>query len=223
MPVPDARQAVRRELLRDGAYATLRDAIVRGTLSPGEHLHDEELCRWLGLSRTPVREALARLAQDGLVESLPQRYTRVTYLVARDARDAFPLLAVLHSLATELAVPVLRPEDVAALNAAQNAYLRALRAGDAAQAFDADDRFHQIFIERAANAQVERMLDRLLPALHRIEHLAIRQLPGRTAVAQHRAIIERATAGNAVGAATAARANWLTLGALAERQLTSAG
>ncbi|MGZ4268786.1 MAG: GntR family transcriptional regulator [Solirubrobacteraceae bacterium] len=222
MPVPDGRQAVRRELLRDGAYATLRDAIVSGTLAPGEHLHDDELCRWLGLSRTPLREALARLAEDGLVESVPQRYTRVTTLDVRDARHAFPLLAALHGLATELAVPRLEPDDVAALNAAQNAYVRALRGGDAAQAFDADDRFHQIFVERAGNPQVARMLERLLPALHRMEHLAIHQLPGRTAVAQHRAIIERAAAGNPAAAATAARANWQMLGDLAERELAAA-
>jgi DNA-binding GntR family transcriptional regulator len=223
MPVPEARHAVRRELLRDSAYATLRDAIVVGTLAPGEHLHDEELCRWLGLSRTPVREALARLTEDGLIESLPQRYTRVTHLSAGDAHDAFPLLAILHSLAAELAVPRLDPGHLAALNAAQNAYVRALRGGDAAQAFDADDRFHQIFVERAANPQVEHAIERLLPALHRMENLALRRLPGRTAVAQHRAIIERATVGNAVGTATAVRANWLTLGGLVEAELAAAG
>jgi DNA-binding GntR family transcriptional regulator len=206
MPVPEVRHAVRRELLRDSAYATLRDAIVQGTLTPGEHLHDEELCRWLGLSRTPVREALARLVEEGLIESLPQRYTRVTSLHPSDAHDAFPLLAVLHALATELAVPRLGEEDVAALNAAQNAYVRALRAGDAVRAFDADDRFHQIFVERAGNPQVQHTIERLLPTLHRMENLALRRLPGRTAVAQHRAIIDRATTGNAVGAATAARA-----------------
>ena len=210
---------MRRELLRDGAYATLRDAIVEGTLAPGEHLHDEELCRWLGLSRTPVREALARLAGDGLVESAPQRYTRVTDLDADDARHAFPLLAALHSLATELAVPLLGADDLAALNAAQSAYVRALQARDGARAFDADDRFHQIFVTRAENPQVELMLERLLPGLHRMEQAAVHRVPGRTAVAQHRAIIEHATAGEAGAAASAARADWMTLGGLVEPEL----
>jgi len=221
MPVPEAHQAVRRELLRDGAYARMRDAIVDGTLAPGEHLHDDQLCGWLGLSRTPVREALARLGEEGLVESLPRRYTRVTDLDPTDAHHSFPLLASLHSLATELAVPSLGPEDIATLNAAHAAYVRALRAGDAAQAFDADDRFHQIFVSRAENPRVEHMLDRLLPSLHRMEHAARHRLPGRTAVAQHRAIIERAAAGNAAGAATAVRANWTTLGVLVETELAT--
>ena len=52
-----------------------------GTLAPGERLRDQELCEWLGLSRTPVREALSRLEQDGLVETAPQRYTQVAPLV----------------------------------------------------------------------------------------------------------------------------------------------
>jgi DNA-binding GntR family transcriptional regulator len=221
MPVPEGGQAVRRELLRDSAYATIRDAIVDGTLAPGEHLHDDELCRWLGLSRTPVREALSRLAEDGLVESRPQRFTRVTEVSARDAHEAFPLLAMLHSLATELAVPQLVARDIAALNAAQNAYVRALAARDPDQARDADDRFHQIFIERCENGPISQSVERLLPVLHRMEHVAVGCLPGRTAVAQHYAIIERASAANVHGAASAVRANWLALGELVETQLAS--
>jgi DNA-binding GntR family transcriptional regulator len=221
MPVPEGGRAIRRELLRDSAYATLRDAIVDGTFAPREHLHDDELCRWLGLSRTPVRDALARLAEDGLVESWPQRFTRVTDVRARNAHDAFPVLATLHGLATELAVPELDPGDIAALNAAQAAYVRALAARDAGQACDADDRFHQIFVERCDNPPVAHLIERLLPVVHRMEHVAVMRLPGRTAVAQHHAIIERAAAHNADGAASAVRANWLALGQLIETQLAS--
>src|SRR3954468_2113782 len=103
MPVP-AENPFERDLLRDRAYVTLRDAIVDGTLQPGERLRDQELCTWLGLSRTPVREALGRLERDGLVETAPQRFTRVAPLDRRTARDAFPVVAALHALAAELAV-----------------------------------------------------------------------------------------------------------------------
>src|SRR3954453_2279459 len=103
MPVP-ANDPFERDLLRDRAYAAIRDAIVDGTLTPGERLRDQELCTWLGLSRTPVREALVRLEQDGLVETAPQRFTRVAPLDRRAARDAFPVVASLHALAAELAV-----------------------------------------------------------------------------------------------------------------------
>jgi DNA-binding GntR family transcriptional regulator len=219
MPIPEDRPGLRRELLRDSAYAELRDAIVDGTLRPGENLHDSELCAWLGLSRTPVREALHRLQEEGLVESAPQRYTRVTPLRARDAHDAFPLLASVHGLATELAVPDLIANDIAVLEATQAAFLAALRVGNGQAAFAADARFHDVFVARADNRQIQRTLDRLEPALRRMEGLAIRTLPGGRSVAQHQAIIERATAGNGPAAASATKANWLTLGALVEQSL----
>jgi len=82
MPVPEARGTVERPLLRDTAYAKLCEAIVNGTLTPGEALHDDELCGWLGLSRTPVREALTRLRDERLVEMEPQRFTRVAPVCA---------------------------------------------------------------------------------------------------------------------------------------------
>src|SRR5215216_4670769 len=115
MPVPADRAALERDLLRDRAYTTIRDAIVDGTLQPGERLRDQELTEWLGLSRTPVRDALNRLEQDGLVETEPQRFTRVTPLDRRAARDAFPVVAAIHALAAELAVPHLLEEDFVAM------------------------------------------------------------------------------------------------------------
>src|SRR4051794_10514446 len=108
MLVP-ANDPFERDLLRDRAYAAIRDAIVDGTLAPGERLRDPELCAWLGLSRTPVREALARLESDGLVETAPQRFTRVALLDRREAQDAFPVVAALHALAAELGAPPLTP------------------------------------------------------------------------------------------------------------------
>src|SRR5204863_193260 len=88
-----------------------------GTLQPGERLRDQELTEWLGLSRTPVREALSRLEQDGLVETEPQRFTSVAPLDRRAARDAFPIVAAVHAPAAELGVP--RPHDAETLAAAR--------------------------------------------------------------------------------------------------------
>src|SRR4051794_41964775 len=88
MPVPADRAALERDLLRDRAYTTLRDAIVDGTLAPGERLRDQELTEWLGLSRTPVREAPSRPEQDGVGQTPPQRHTRRTPPGPRPAGDA---------------------------------------------------------------------------------------------------------------------------------------
>ena len=75
-------------MLRDAAYERMRDAIVDGTLAPGSALKPDDVARRLGLSRAPIREALARLAADGLVETKPQSWTRVTEVIEKDVRDA---------------------------------------------------------------------------------------------------------------------------------------
>jgi DNA-binding GntR family transcriptional regulator len=223
MPVPQQRDAVDRHLLRDNAYTMLCEAIVDGTLQPGEPLHDEELCGWLGLSRTPLRDALSRLAEDGLVEIAPQRYTRVSCLTARDAHDTFPLLAAVHALAAELGVPQIGQGAADRLRAANDAFLAALAAGAARAAYEADDRFHHVFVEAAGNPEIARTLRHFAPRLRRLEVLRTGALPGRRSVAQHEAILARAATGDARGAASATRENWLELGGLVERSLARAG
>ena len=219
MPVPDQRNAVERHLLRDTAYSALCDAIVCGDLAPGETLHDQELCAWLGISRTPVRDALARLAEEGLVELAPQRYTKVTTLTAKDARDVLPVVATIHVLATTLAVPRLTREHLERLQAESEAFWRALRARDAPAAWAADERFHGVFVDAAGNEEIRRVVRGIAPRLRRLEHLGAATLPGRRSVAQHQAIVARAAGGDAAGAASATRENWLSLGAMLERGL----
>lgn len=77
MPVPTKKPVIERSTLREVAAGLIRSAILDGTFAPGEHLNDDELQEWLGMSRTPVREALNDLARVGLVEMVPQRFTRV--------------------------------------------------------------------------------------------------------------------------------------------------
>jgi DNA-binding GntR family transcriptional regulator len=217
MPVPDDRADVERHLLRDTAYARLCEAIVDGTLAPGEALHDGELCGWLGLSRTPVRDALSRLRDEGLVEMAPQRFTRVAAMGVRDVREVVPLLAAVHGLATELAVPRLGHEQLDELREHNDAFVAALAASDGGAAYRADEDFHRVFVDACGNAEIPRVLVRLTPRLHRVECLCEAQLPGSRFVAQHHALISRAAAGDAPGAASATRANWMTLGAVLER------
>lgn len=212
---------MRRELLKDSAYATLCDAIVSGTLAPGEMLHDDELCSWLGLSRTPVRGALARLEGEGLVKTQPQRFTRVSTIDPGDARALFGVLASLHGLAAELAVPDLDAEALGALRAHNDRHIAALTRRNARATWEADDRFHAVFVTRCDNPDLQRVLAGLAPRLHRLELLHDGPLPGRRALAQHEAIISRAAAGDADRTASATREHWLSVGALVERALTA--
>jgi DNA-binding GntR family transcriptional regulator len=217
MPVPGQRVDPGRTLLRDQAYARLRDAILDGTLEPGEQLKDAELAEWLGLSRTPIREAVARLEEYGLVETKPQSFTRVAPLSARDARDAFTVYAALEALAASLGVPRLTAADLETMGAANRDFADALAAADVDAAVAADDRFHGVLVQAAANREIARSLERLLPKIRRLERARFGSLAGRRSVEQHERIIALCAAGQAERAAEAIRENWLTLGALIDQ------
>lgn len=94
MPTTDAPQP--RRLLRDEVYDTILEAILDGTLEPGEILHDEELMTWLGSSRTPIREALNRLAEEGVVELVPHRHTRVAPVNVAAINEGLFVTGVIH-------------------------------------------------------------------------------------------------------------------------------
>jgi DNA-binding GntR family transcriptional regulator len=217
MPVPTQKGEPARTLLRDQAYARLRDAILDGTLEPGEQLKDAELSDWLGLSRTPIREALARLEDHGLVETAPNRYTRVAPLTARDARDAFPVVAALHALAASLGVPRIADGEVAAMRVANEEFAAALRTGNVDRAVAADDRFHAVLVHASANREVARSLERLMPKVRWLEQARFGSLAGRRSVEQHRRIVALCAARQTAEAAEAVRENWLSLGALIDR------
>src|SRR5579864_6169744 len=102
MPLPDTTPAVTRVCLRDAAYVRLRDWIIDGTLAPNEPLRDEALAEALGMSRTPVREALQRLEDDGLVVTTATRRSYVSPVTLAQAREVFPIVATLERLAVRL-------------------------------------------------------------------------------------------------------------------------
>ena len=126
MPIPPADPGFDRTLLRDDVYRRLRDAIVDGTFEPGEQLKDLELAAWLGVSRTPVREALLRLAQSGLVLAQPGRSTAVSTLDSREIRDARDVVAAMHEVAVREAVAGLTEADLAAMRDANRRFAAAL-------------------------------------------------------------------------------------------------
>jgi DNA-binding GntR family transcriptional regulator len=210
MPVPRTA-APPRTLLRDRALDALRAAIVDGTLEPGERLVDAELCAWLGVSRTPVREALAQLEKTGLVQIRPGSRTVVSPLDVRAAVEAQAVAASMHELAARAAVPLLTEAHLAAMESANADFKAALAGGEVDAAIAADDAFHRVFVELAANRRLASILDDVTPLLRRMERARFAALAGRTSVAQHHSIVEQGRAGDAEGAAATTRANWLTL------------
>ncbi|UGS25645.1 GntR family transcriptional regulator [Microbacterium resistens] len=107
MPVPKnaEQEPAKRTLLRDTVLQRIREAILDGTLQPGERLHDDQIEAWLGVSRTPIRDALNELSRVGLVEMAPNRYTRVAVPVEEEALAALQTLGAILGGVTRLAVP----------------------------------------------------------------------------------------------------------------------
>ena len=216
MPVPltNSPSTAHRALLRDDVHRRIREAIVDGTLEPGEQLRDQELAAWLGVSRTPVREALLRLQQAGLVAALPGRSTTVASLDTRAARDAQAVVASMHQLAVREAVGQLTADDLARMRDANDRFEAALKAGDADAALDADDELHGIPVAAAGNAALAAVLDQFTPVLRRVERLRFGSLSGRGSVALHARLIDLCEAGERDAAAEVSHETWQTLAPL---------
>lgn len=211
MPVPSAHDVHKRSLLRDDVYASLRDAIVDGTLAPGERLRDGELGAWLGVSRTPIREALLRLERAGLVVARPGHSTTVAAFDPASTLSAQQVSAAMHELAARLAVPQLPAGALDTLAEANRRFAAALAANDVEAAVAADDAFHAVFVDACGNPMVAEVLEQTTPVLRRVERLRFASLQARDSVAQHERIIGLARRQDSEGTALAVRENWLSL------------
>jgi len=212
MPIPPGAAAVlSRSLLRDDVYVRLRDAIVDGTFAPGEQLRDGELAQWLGVSRTPVREALLRLGQAGLVVVAPGRSTVVSTLDARAAHDAQAVVAAMHELAVATAVPLLTRADLAQMREANARFDAAIATGDVDAALAADDEFHGIPVRAAGNVAVVAVLEQFTPLVRRLERIRFASLAGRGSVARHTRMVDLCEQGDVAAAAAVSRETWQTL------------
>ena len=172
MPIPAGPGLAPRTLLRDDVHRRIRDAIVRGELQPGEKLRDGELGEWLGVSRTPVREALLRLAEAGLVTARPGRETIVAPEDPVTLAHARTISAELHALAARLAAPhaAADPAAMARLNEANE---RLRTATDPEAAITADTDVHDVVVALSGNPLLPGQLDTLVPILLRAEFLQI--------------------------------------------------
>ncbi len=210
MPVP-TETLPPRPLLREGVFGRLRDAIVDGTLAPDEQLRDTELAAWLGVSRTPVREALLELGRAGLVRTTPGRSTIVAPLEARSVRDAQAVVAAMHALAVRDAVPRLTADDLGRMRDANADFADAQRRGDVERALRADQRFHAIALEACGNAAARTVIAQYEPVLRRAERFRFGSHEGAESVARHGRLIDLCAAGDADGAARLAEQTWQTL------------
>jgi DNA-binding GntR family transcriptional regulator len=180
----------------------MRADIISGELAPGEMLSEVSLARSLGVSRGPIREALGRLASEGLVTITPRRGAIVTELTREEFIEAYQVREALETLAIRLAVPRLGESDLARLRELHEAMVEHARREDVNAFFDANARFHEVFVTASGN--------RKLGALHRLLHdqtgrylarsLALRGSLERS-ITEHAAILEAVEARDAERAA----------------------
>ncbi|WP_222195606.1 GntR family transcriptional regulator [Modestobacter italicus] len=202
---------VTRVLLRDQAADRIRTAIVMGDLAPGAVIKDVELAGRLGLSVAPVRAALSRLADEGLVEAKPQSHTRVTPLVLQQVRDAAVVVRAMHELAVREAVPLVTGEDVAGMRAANQRFAEAVDRGDVGGALGADDDLHDVLLDRCGNAAVRATIDRFTPAIRRLERQRFAAAHGRESVVLHDRLIAACAAGDVDAAVATTTEIWTAL------------
>ncbi len=208
MPVPDVNTTLARVCLRDAAYNRLRDWIIDGTLAPDEALRDEALAEALGMSRTPVREALQRLEDDGLVVTTATRRTHVSPCTITQAREIFPIVETLEALAATLALPRMDATVLDAMTAANRRLAHALEAADPGEAVEADVALHAAFIERSGNSELIAVLAELKSKVRRIERAFWGGADRTASLRDHDEIIAAFRAGDGEAARRTLARNW---------------
>ncbi len=177
--------------LNQQAFSAIRDFIISGGLRGDAFVSANQIARELGVSVTPVKEALKRLEASGLVQILPQRGVRLAAFDADDIRDLYDLREGLEALAVDLAPRPFPAEPLARMAAIVEECEGYVRAGDRRRYTRADIRFHEILVQAGGNRRLASMLAALQTQIQLVRLRAI-VLPGRPARshAEHRAIVE---------------------------------
>ena len=130
--------------LRDVVFNTLRQAILKGELAPGERLMEIQLAERLGVSRTPIREAIRKLELEGLVLMIPRKGAEVAKISEKSLRDVLEVRRSLEELAIELACQRMTEEEVDALEQTQEEFKTAVACGDAMKIAETDETYHDV-------------------------------------------------------------------------------
>lgn len=159
--------------LRDVVFNTLRQAILKGELAPGERLMEIQLAEKLGVSRTPIREAIRKLELEGLVLMIPRKGAEVARISEKSMRDVLEVRRSLEELAIELACERMTEEDFKELDLAQNAFKKAVAGGTAMEIAETDEAYHDIIYNSTGNTRLVQILNNLREQMYRyrVEYL----------------------------------------------------
>ena len=153
--------------LRDVVFITLRQAILKGELAPGERLMEIRLANMLGVSRTPIREAIRKLELEGLVVMIPRRGAEVAGISEKCLRDVLEVRRSLEELAMDLAVQRMDSGRMEELERAQAEFVEAISASDLIRIAQADENFHDVIYAGTENEKLVQMLNNLRDQMYR--------------------------------------------------------
>jgi DNA-binding GntR family transcriptional regulator len=193
----------------DAAYEQIRRRILDNVWPPGHRALEQEVALALGMSRTPVHEALSRLHNEGLVEVIPRHGMRVLPVSPTDMREIYEILTALECMAAEL-LARRKPSDaqLKPLVDATKAMTKALKADDLEAWAKADESFHAQLLELAGNRQLQATVLNYWDRAHRARLFTLRLRPKPVnSTAEHMHMVERLRAGDAEGAARVTRAH----------------
>jgi DNA-binding GntR family transcriptional regulator len=186
-------------LLHENATDQLRDMILHGALMPGAKVNERVLCERLGISRTPLREAIKRLAAEGLVALQPNRGAIVTPLTVKTIRETFAVIGVLEALAGELACQLITAAELAEIRALHFEMLAHHARGDLAQYFRCNQAIHNGIVAASGNATLALTFRNLNAHVRRARYMAnLAQYRWDRAVSEHEEILDALTARDGV-------------------------
>ena len=176
--------------LRDVVFHALREAIITGELKPGDRLMETPLAERMGVSRTPVREAIRKLELEGFVVMLPRKGAQVAQITRKDIGDVLEIRAVLEGLGVELAAKRMQSEDIEELKKINGEFASASPAGDVARLVELDTRFHDFIFTKADNEKLQQIIGSLVEQVSRFRVTYLRKPTYHDAIAkEHEAII----------------------------------
>lgn len=153
--------------LRDVVFNTLRQAILTGELKPGERLMEIHLANKLGVSRTPIREAIRKLELEGLVTMIPRRGAEVAQITEKSLKDVLEVRRALDALSVELACDRISKEELDALAAACDTFEAATKTRDPKKIAQADVALHDIIVKATANTRLIQLVNNLSEQMYR--------------------------------------------------------
>lgn len=192
MPIPNDFLAPSRMSAKERALSQIQRWIIDGTLQPKEQLIDADLAEALGVSRTPIREALLLLEAQGLVEVHPGKDTRVKDIEKNDILKMYPVLATLHALAAELTTSLIIPEQIEQLKSLNAQFSESIENKEPYQAMEIDEQFHNLIVEISDNMYISSFNSSIQVHIRRFKYVFLKQHETITynSVQEHVAIID---------------------------------